>query len=71
MDGPPMRIFLRDDIDINPTRILTARQIPLARQAAAEEMLEKALANSVIERVDHPTDWISPAFFVPKPDGKG
>ncbi|CAB4046314.1 Hypothetical predicted protein, partial [Paramuricea clavata] len=71
MKGKPMRIYLKDDVDIVPTRRLTARQIPLARQEAAENVVTKLMEDRVIERVEGPTDWISPGFFVPKNDGKG
>ncbi|CAB4046312.1 Hypothetical predicted protein, partial [Paramuricea clavata] len=71
MHGEPMQIHLREDVEIKPTRRLTARQIPLARQAAAEEVVTKLLRQGIIKRVDKPTQWISPGFFVPKSDGKG
>ncbi|CAB4046304.1 Hypothetical predicted protein, partial [Paramuricea clavata] len=50
MHGPPMKISLRDDVEAKPTRILTARQIPLARQCEADKLIEKALSNGIIER---------------------
>ncbi|CAB4045973.1 Hypothetical predicted protein, partial [Paramuricea clavata] len=70
MKGEAMKIHLCPDADIIPTRRLTARQVPLARQEAAEEVVEKLLRDKIIQRVDWPTDWISPGFFVPKADGK-
>lgn len=69
--GSPMQIHLRDDVDIQPKRILTARQIPLHLNEEANRVVEDLLARDVIEPVTVPTDWISPAHFVPKEGGKG
>ena len=69
MTGPPMNIKLREDVEIKPRRCLTARQTPLHYQQAAKELVDKLLGAGIISRVDQPTDWISPAHFVPKPDG--
>ncbi|CAB4045642.1 Hypothetical predicted protein, partial [Paramuricea clavata] len=43
MTGDPMVIHLKNDAAITPTRRLTARQIPLARQSAAQEVVEKLI----------------------------
>jgi hypothetical protein len=69
MKGAPMRIHLNDGS--SPSKCLTARQTPIHLAAAAQETLAKALASGVIVPTTVPTDWISPAFFVEKPNGRG
>jgi len=71
MAGSEMHIHLQDERNIKPRKILTARQIPLHWQDEAEEVIKAALSNGIITPVTDPTDWISPAFFVPKEGGKG
>ena len=51
------------------TRRLTARTIPLAKKKEADTQIRKMLKNKVIAPVDHTMDWISPGFFVEKPNG--
>ena len=71
MNGPPMTVHLRtDDPDYYPSRCLTARLIPKHYQSAAQEAIDLFVKSGVIEKVSGPTDWISPAFFVPKANGK-
>ena len=71
MTGAPMHVHLRkDDPLYHPTRCLTARLIPTHYKEAAAETIELFIRSGVIEKVEGPTDWISPAFFVPKPNGK-
>ena len=64
MVGPPMTIKLKSDA--RPKRILTARPIPAHLQQGASETLKMAVRSGVIVPVDQPTEWISPAFYVPK-----
>ena len=71
MAGPPMHLYLRDDIDVKPSKVFTARQVPLHWKEDAEKIVNELLKNGIIERVEHPTEWISPGFFVPKDGGKG
>ena len=63
--GKPMRIHLKSGT-ITPTKILTARKVPLHWEGPARRVIDKALADGIICKVDGPTDWISPAFFVDK-----
>ena len=70
MDGPPMKIHLRKDVTIKPTRCLHVRRIPLGFEETANREIESLLAAGVIRRVEKPTAWISPAAFLVKPDGK-
>jgi len=68
MKGDPMKIHLKEG-PIKPTRVLTARQIPIYMREDAQKTLQKALDSGIIVPVAEPTEWISPAFFVPKPKG--
>ena len=63
--GKPMRIHLKSG-EIKPTRILTTQKVPLHWEGLACRVIDKALADGIISKVDGPTDWISPAFFVNK-----
>jgi len=63
-----MHIHLKDKAV--PTRISTARQVPLRFQEAADSTLLDLIASGVVVRENEPTDWCSPAFFVPKACGK-
>ena len=65
-----MHIFLRDDVDVRPCRILTSRQVPVHMKVEADKLIKELLISGVIVKVDGPTDWISPGHFVPKPDGR-
>ena len=65
MKTDPMHIYLKET-DERPLRISTARQIPKHFQAAAERCIRDLLDKGVIEKVNYPTGWCSPAFFVPK-----
>ncbi|KAG1673335.1 Transposon Ty3-G Gag-Pol polyprotein [Nymphon striatum] len=69
MKGPPMVIHLRTDISIKPKHHLTARKVPLHFQKGADDCIKKLLRLQIIERVDTPTDWVSPGHFVQKPNG--
>ena len=53
-----------------PYSINTARLIPLRLQKPAADVIDGLMEKGVIARVDTPTAWCSPGFFVPKPDGK-
>ena len=46
------------------------RPIPLRFQEAANSEIAKYIASGIIAPCDSPTEWCSPAFFVPKGDGK-
>ena len=70
MAGEPMRIHLRDDVEIKPRRHTKPRAVPLHQKEAAEAVIQELLAKKVIVKVNEPTDWCSPAFYVPKANGK-
>ena len=68
MSGPKMHIFLKDNPV--PYRISAARQVPLRFQEESDLTVADLIQSQIIEKSDEPTDWCSPAFFVPKADGK-
>jgi DNA-binding protein Fis len=68
MAGPAMHIHLKQDV--TPKAVYRPRQIPHHLQEEAQKVLDMTIASGVIVPVSEPTDWISPAFFVPKPDGR-
>ncbi len=57
MAGPPMVIHLRDDVEIRPRRVLTARVIPVHFQEEADKLVQQLLEDGVIAKVDGPTDF--------------
>jgi hypothetical protein len=67
--GTPMKIHLRDDIEINLQKCYIARATPVHQQAAATKLKQELKAAGIIQKVDKPTAWTSPGFFVPKPNG--
>ena len=69
MKGPPMHIQLKENAI--PYKITTARKTPRHWQQAADTIVNELLRKNVLARVDHPTEWTAPGFWVPKSDGKG
>lgn len=66
MLGKPMHIYLAEGA--RPVKVCTARQTPKHLEEGAAKVLDMALRSGVIVKVEEPTEWISPAFFVQKPD---
>jgi hypothetical protein len=66
--GSPMKIHLRDNIEITPQKCYVARATPVHKQAAAAKLEQELEAAGIIQKVDKPTAWTSPGFFVPKPN---
>ena len=65
-----MHIYLdKTKSSYKPFQTFTARPIPLHFKDEAQKVISKFIDSGVIERVHEPTEWISPGFFVPKPDG--
>ena len=64
-----MEIFLNDRVDIKPMHIINARPVPLHYHDKADSHVRKLVNESIITKVDIPTIWCSPAFFVKKPGG--
>ncbi len=59
-----MTITLKDDKPIKPKHILTMRQIPIHMQEEVNQIINQAIQDGILQKMDEPTDWISPAFFV-------
>jgi hypothetical protein len=67
--GTPMKIHLRDNIQINPQKCYVARATQVNKQAAATKLEQELEAAGIIQKVNKPTAWTSPGFIVPKPNG--
>ena len=63
-----MKIYLKDYCV--PYQASAPRPIPLCFQEPANAEILKYIASGIIVPCDKPTEWCSPAFFVPKGDGK-
>ena len=63
-----MKIFLKPNSI--PYCVSSPRPIPLRFQKAANAEIANHISSRVIIPCSEPTDWCSPAFFVPKGDGK-
>ena len=63
-----VRINLKDNSV--PYRVSAPRLIPLRFQDPANSEIAMYIASSIIVPCDDPTEWCSPAFFVPKGNGK-
>jgi hypothetical protein len=73
LTGAPLQIHLkRDDPSYRPIRVSHHRKVPLHFQEEADKTLKWFLDSGVIVPVP-PTEnveWVSPGFFVAKPNGK-
>ena len=49
--------------------ISTPRRVPLRFQEMVDSVIADLIKCKVITREEGPSEWCSPAFFVPKPDG--
>jgi hypothetical protein len=67
--GTPMKIHLRDNIQITPQKCYLARATPVHQQAAATKLEQELEAAGIIQKVDKQTAWTSPGFFLSKPNG--
>ena len=71
MNGKEMTIDIDESKNIVPKKVTTARPVPLFWKKKATDLINSLVADGVIEQVhDETSDWVSPAFFVPKPNGK-
>ena len=68
--GPPMKIHLKDNVTIRPSKIMTARPVPIHMEEAARDTLNELIQAGAMIPEPEPTDWVSPAHFVPKSDGR-
>ncbi len=70
MAGEPMKIHLRDDIEIVPKSVRLPRPMPVHEEPEGRITVEELIKKRVLARVTEPTSWCNPAFFVPKKGGK-
>ena len=71
MTGCPMRIELDESKRIYTKKVETCKELPVHWEKEARQYIEQLLKDDVIEEVhEDTTDWVSPAFFVAKPNGK-
>ena len=69
MDGPDMVIHVEEGAQ--PKKIYGARKVPLHWEQEARDLINQLVREGIVEPVnDDKCDWISPAFFVPKSNGK-
>ena len=68
MCAQKMRIYLKDTCV--PYQVSAPRLIPLRFQEPTNAEIAKYIASGIIVPCDEPTEWCSPAFYVPKGDGK-
>ncbi len=54
----------------DPLKGLTVHRIPIHQEKATNETIQSLLKAGIIRQVYEPTEWISPALFVAKPNGK-
>lgn len=69
MKGKPMKIQLLSNVEITPVFTTTVRNVAYSLQDKYKEELDFMLKSDVIEPADEPSDWVSPAIGVVKPDG--
>ena len=67
MKGGPMKIVLKENAV--PYHVYTARNIARHLQKPAKKLIDDLITRDVIQKVSEPTEWCSPGFFVPKPNG--
>ena len=57
--------------NVKPRKVTTSRKIPIHWQTEAKQLIDSLIADDIIEEVhDNTSDWVRPAFFVPKNNGK-
>ena len=65
--GKSMHIYLKPNTV--PNTISIAHLFPLRMQRAANQVISDLIKKQVITKVNKPTPWCAPGFFVPKPNG--
>ena len=67
LKGPPMKIELLPNVI--PKCFTYTKSVPLHKQQCLKELMDQAVKDGVITHVEGPTEWLSPAFLVPKSNG--
>jgi Reverse transcriptase (RNA-dependent DNA polymerase). len=70
MKGPKMHIHLRSDSKVRPLSVATARPVPKHFEGMATKLISELMTSGVLVPETGPTEWCSPAHFVPKPGGQ-
>ena len=70
MRGPPAEIVFKEGVEVKPLHINIARPLPIHMKEEADKTLQKYIDEQIIVEVNHPTTWLSPAFWVGKADKK-
>jgi hypothetical protein len=70
MKGKPMKIHMVEEGRSNPKKTFIARKLPIHQEEEANKLVNELMSKNVIAKQEEPTDWVSPAMFVPKPNGK-
>jgi hypothetical protein len=70
MKGEPMKIRLTEDVEVVPKKTFIARKLPLHQEEEAKRLIAELKEKKVITEQTEATEWVSPGFFVPKPNGK-
>ena len=69
MQTPNGHMHISMDNTATPHQEVVARRIPLHYKPQTDTVVQDLINKNVITKVDIPTKWVSPAFFMPKPDG--
>lgn len=66
---PGIQLKIHIDSTVTPV-CQPIRRLPIAMEAEVEQQIQELLEQKVIEKVDHPTSWVSPLVPVRKNDAK-
>ncbi|XP_053681666.1 uncharacterized protein K02A2.6-like [Sabethes cyaneus] len=66
---PGVQLKIHIDSSVTPV-CQPMRRLPIAMEAEVEQQIQELLAQEIIERVEHPTSWVSPLVPVRKNDAK-
>ena len=69
MQTPDGHMHINMDKDATPHQEVVALRIPLRYKPQTDSVVQDLIDKNVITKVDKATKWVSPAFFIPKPDG--
>ncbi|XP_059088730.1 uncharacterized protein LOC131884853 [Tigriopus californicus] len=70
MKGPKIHIHLRPDLKVRPLSVAMARPVPKHFEGMATKLISELITSGVLVPETGPTEWCSPAHFVPKPGGQ-
>ena len=70
MDTKPMKIKLRDDLQVIPIYVANPRQVPLHWRSQATSLLNTMVENGILRPVPSARAWCSPVCWVHKGSGE-